>query len=62
MIPVLAMGLISVGWLVNLAVSPWGTWGIVGLHVLFPMVAGVLIWLGSDGKGKDQPSNTAPSL
>jgi hypothetical protein len=40
---ILALAAIAliVGWLLNLFISPWGTWCIMGIHVLF-FVVGVV--------------------
>ena len=44
MIPVFALIAGVGGWLVNLVVSPWGSWGIAGLHLGWLVVSLVLIW------------------
>jgi hypothetical protein len=45
MIPMFAFVAGVVGWLVNLAVAPWGSWGVALLHVGWLVVSLALLWL-----------------
>lgn len=53
-IPIFPVVAGSVGWFVNLTASPWGSWGIAGLHVGWLVVSLTLIWLHQlRAKGND---------
>jgi hypothetical protein len=60
-IPVLPVVAGAVGWLVNLVASPWGSWGVAGLHVGWLVVSLVLIWLHpAPAQGAEAEPGAAP--